>query len=303
MFVKNSKKLQNHLNFKMSKKTVAIIIPTFNRADKICKAIDSALLQSYESEIIVVDHGSVDETPQKVAKYGDKIKYIRKEQDFGPHFCWLDGIMNTNAQFIHMQFDDDWIENNFIEECVKLMEEDVGMVFCDAAIVDLKTQKTLNICHHFKGGKATSGIYCNKELEKELVFSRHRLISPGACLYRKQDLIDAFYQGNLPLQAKEIYRGVGPDLFASLIAILRYKKFGYINKPLACFGAHEDSITVDAFLNESKAKKLIAGYDAVRIYYLALKNFAKFYKIYGVWLKIRNFRMKDFRKWIRKKIK
>lgn len=287
----------------MNKKTVSIVIPTFNRADKICKAIDSALSQTYQCEIVVVDHGSADETPETVRNYGDKIKYIRKEQDFGPHFCWLDGIMNASGELVHVQFDDDWIENNFIEECVKLMQDDVGMVFSDAAIFDLKTGKQLNICHHFKGGKVKTGIYSNQKLEKELVFSGHKLISPGACLFRKQDLIDAFYQGALPIIKKEIYHGVGPDLFVSLITILRYKKFGYVNKPLACFGCHEDSITVDAFLDQAKAKKLVAAYNAIRIYYLSSKNLKKFYWFYELKLKIKSFRFKHFRKWVKAKIK
>ena len=75
-----------------NKPKVAIVIPTFNRSKYVQKAIETSLAQTYPCEVIVCDHGSKDDTPNVMKKYGNKIKYVRKEEDFGPHFCWLDGI-------------------------------------------------------------------------------------------------------------------------------------------------------------------------------------------------------------------
>ncbi|PSB11201.1 hypothetical protein C7B62_06525 [Pleurocapsa sp. CCALA 161] len=56
---------------------VSVIIPVYNSAKYIQKAIDSVLNQTYGNyEIIVVDDGSTDETRQKLELYGDKILYI-----------------------------------------------------------------------------------------------------------------------------------------------------------------------------------------------------------------------------------
>ena len=74
---------------------MAIIIPTFNRSEFVQKAIDTALSQTYPCEVVVCDHGSSDNTPKVMKKYGNKIKYIRKEEDLGPHFCWLDGLLTA----------------------------------------------------------------------------------------------------------------------------------------------------------------------------------------------------------------
>ena len=68
----------------MNTPDVSIVIPTFNRADLLGKAIDSGLSQSHPCEVIVVDHGSSDHTADVVAGYGEKIRYVRKNKDDGP---------------------------------------------------------------------------------------------------------------------------------------------------------------------------------------------------------------------------
>ena len=103
-------------------KTVSIIIPTFNRASLVTRAIDSALSQSYPCEVIVCDHGSTDNTPEVVSVYGNKIKYIRREVDNGPIVCWRDGLENSSGDIIHFNYDDDWMEPKFIEKTIELLK-------------------------------------------------------------------------------------------------------------------------------------------------------------------------------------
>ena len=52
-------------------KTISVIIPTYNYARYLPEAIDSALGQTYAPvEVIVVDDGSTDATPDVLAAYG-----------------------------------------------------------------------------------------------------------------------------------------------------------------------------------------------------------------------------------------
>ena len=58
---------------------VSIIIPTYNAAGFVREAIDSALAQTHaDTEVIVVDDGSTDETPAILAAYGDRIRAHRQ---------------------------------------------------------------------------------------------------------------------------------------------------------------------------------------------------------------------------------
>ena len=53
---------------------VSVVIPTYNRAQFLARAIDSVIAQTCgDCEIIVVDDGSCDATADVVAHYGDRL--------------------------------------------------------------------------------------------------------------------------------------------------------------------------------------------------------------------------------------
>lgn len=59
---------------------VSIIIPAYNAAATLAEAIDSALAQRYPRiEVLVVDDGSADRTPEVLRSYGDRIRWVRKD--------------------------------------------------------------------------------------------------------------------------------------------------------------------------------------------------------------------------------
>lgn len=63
----------------MNSPLVSTIIPTYNRYELVCSAIDSVLDQTYDNiEIIVVDDGSSDETASLQKRYKEKIRYFHQ---------------------------------------------------------------------------------------------------------------------------------------------------------------------------------------------------------------------------------
>src|SRR6202021_3793372 len=62
--------------------SVSVLIDTYNHECFIEKAINSVLEQDFpaaEREIIVVDDGSTDRTPEIVQRFKPSLRYIRKE--------------------------------------------------------------------------------------------------------------------------------------------------------------------------------------------------------------------------------
>jgi GT2 family glycosyltransferase len=59
---------------------VSVVIPTYNRADAVGRAIASALAQTYERvDVIVVDDGSTDATRAVVGAFGERVRYVYQE--------------------------------------------------------------------------------------------------------------------------------------------------------------------------------------------------------------------------------
>ena len=248
----------------MNQTEASIIIPTYNRAALLKQAIDSCLKQTVHCQIIVCDHGSTDNTPQIMSEYSNQnILYIRREKDFGPHFAWLEAALHCSHTWVHIQYDDDWIEPDFMQKLLSLTADDVGLVCSDAKIFfDAKNMYESSV--FFK--KLQTGLHPSSMAYKKLM---RTVISPGACLLRKDEIVNNLFVGNLPL-AKTHYFGVGPDILFGLSSCINYPKFGYLQEQLAIFRAHEGSITTDA-QNNNKHKSINNAYNEARKYARVLK--------------------------------
>jgi GT2 family glycosyltransferase len=87
---------------------ISVIIPAYNAAATIGKAITSILAQVYPAhEIIVVDDGSADSTGDTVQAYGDKVTYIRQD-NAGPSAARNKGVQQASGEWIAFLDADDW---------------------------------------------------------------------------------------------------------------------------------------------------------------------------------------------------
>lgn len=111
---------------------VSAIIPTYNRARTIERAVNSVLGQSWQPiEVIVVDDGSTDQTTDILARYGDRIRLIRQKNE-GPSAARNAGIKAARGQIISfLDSDDSWLPDK-VERQVKLLQatESQGVACC-----------------------------------------------------------------------------------------------------------------------------------------------------------------------------
>ena len=91
--------------------TFSVIIPVYNGAATVCRAIDSVLAQSYPAhEIIVIDDASTDNTIELLQNnYGEKIKLIQKLTNQGSSVTRNKGMDASNGNYVaFLDADDAW---------------------------------------------------------------------------------------------------------------------------------------------------------------------------------------------------
>ena len=104
-------------------KIVSVIIPTFNRAQSLKRAIDSVFAQSYKSwEILVIDNSSSDGTELILRQYNkDKVKILSVKNDGVIGYSRNIGIQNAKGEIIAFLDSDDWWEPLKLEKCVEYL--------------------------------------------------------------------------------------------------------------------------------------------------------------------------------------
>ena len=111
-------------------KNVSVIIPTYNYGRYLGEAIDSALGQTLPPlEVIVVDDGSTDDTPQVLASYGDRIRVVRQKNS-GVAVARNSGIAAARGDYVaFLDADDVWLPRK-LELQLALFDGAVGLVHC-----------------------------------------------------------------------------------------------------------------------------------------------------------------------------
>jgi glycosyltransferase involved in cell wall biosynthesis len=119
------------------KPKVSVIIPTYNRAHYIQKALDSVMAQTYQDfEVIVIDDGSTDNTREVVKQYGEKVRYFYQENTGIPG-ARNAGIRNSAGDYIaFLDSDDYWVKEKLERQMALFSEHpEYGMVAsCCASI-------------------------------------------------------------------------------------------------------------------------------------------------------------------------
>lgn len=114
--------------------TVSVVIPTYNRAHLLKRAIQSVLNQTYQDfELIIVNDGSTDETEEVIKTFADdRISYIRHDKNRGMSIALNSGLERARGEFIAFQdSDDEWIPNKLERqmEVFKNLPEHFGVIY------------------------------------------------------------------------------------------------------------------------------------------------------------------------------
>jgi len=115
---------------------ISVIIPTFNRAHLLSRAIKSVLTQTLiDFELIIVDDGSTDNTAEIINSFSDpRIKFLSLGKNFGGNYARNQGIKAACSDFVSfLDSDDEWLVNKLELQIARLQstdEPEANIVYC-----------------------------------------------------------------------------------------------------------------------------------------------------------------------------
>jgi len=124
---------------------VSVIIPTFNRPLKVSRAILSVLSQTFtDFEIIVIDDGSIDRTPDYLTRFKGDIKIIRHHINRGVSEARNSGIKASQARLIAFLDSDDYWMPEKLDVQVNFFRENPEALICQTEEIWIRNGVRVN---------------------------------------------------------------------------------------------------------------------------------------------------------------
>lgn len=113
---------------------VSVVIPTYNRADLLPRAINSVLSQTMQDlEVIVVSDGSTDDTEvvvDRIQNRDNRVRFEHYHPGRGGNYARNEGIRLSKGEFVaFLDDDDEWLPSK-LDRQLSLMEQNPKMVLC-----------------------------------------------------------------------------------------------------------------------------------------------------------------------------
>ena len=228
----------------MIKPLVSVIIPTYNRAQYICNAIDSVLAQTYRNiEVIVVDDGSTDDTRCILSRYGPNIRYVF-QNNAGPSAARNNGITKARGRLIaFLDSDDIWLPEK-LERQVQLIADsrDIGLVNCGYYAIDAS-------------GKITTGPTIMKNYKNKKLFLKEFMVHNILCAGVSGSLIKRDCFDKLGLFNEDLWAGEDWDMW---LRIAKHYDVKFVEEPLIKYRLHGANLCNDTTRIEAVGKKVVA---------------------------------------------
>ena len=114
---------------------VSIILPVYNGASTVARALESVFAQSFtDYEVVVVDDGSTDESASVLAGYGYRFRVI-SQSNRGVSVSRIAGMRSAAGEYIAFLDDDDEWMPEMLARCVAVLEQDPNCVLAYTGVL------------------------------------------------------------------------------------------------------------------------------------------------------------------------
>ncbi|MDH4232118.1 MAG: glycosyltransferase [Nitrospirota bacterium] len=226
------------------KPTISVIIPTYNRAERLQHAMASVLRQTCgDFELIVVDNGSTDNTREIVTNTRDaRIHYISHPTNCGAAVARNIGIRGAKGEFIgFLDDDDEWLPCKLEKQLdtFRNSRSNVGVVYSGSSIISDRSGRTIHsFASHSPG-------------HKDIDFLRTVTFSTSVPLIRKSCFLDVgLFDETLPgAQDKDMW-----------IRLAKHYEFGFVPEILVKRYIHGEQISADLKIKIEAKEKIYRKY-------------------------------------------
>ena len=237
---------------------ISVIIPTYNRANLLPRAIKSVLNQTFKDfELIIVDDCSTDNTKEIIKgfqKQDSRIKLIILEKNSGaPAHPKNIGIKEAKGKFVaFLDSDDEWLPEKLNKQLVLFgKNKKLGFVSCNAFIINKRKNKRQNKKIEYRTPRSNN--YFISLLETDIICSSSSVVI-------RKDILD-----EVGCFDNKIIIGEDQDMW---IRISQKYDFDFVSEPLLKYYIHQNN-TMKIISNLRKAKDIEYIFQKYKKYYEA----------------------------------
>jgi glycosyltransferase involved in cell wall biosynthesis len=213
---------------------VSVIIPAYNASGTLARAVESALSQTRPpDEIIVVDDGSADRTPEVARGFGDRLRYLRQE-NAGAAAARNRGVAEAAGDWVAFLDADDWWLPHRLQRGMEIAGRQASLQWVGGGYARLTGDQPqpVRVAGASYASLLKDGAYFEDYFQAALAGA---CFSTCSMLIRRSTLVEA--GGFDP----RLHVAEDVDLWMRLAD--RHPKIGYIDEPVFVYDLRGESLT------------------------------------------------------------
>lgn len=222
---------------------ISVLIPVYNREDLLRQAVESVLQQEYENlEIIISDNCSTDATlsvAREFASIDSRVRVFKNDTNVGPVANWKACLKRASGEYVHWLWSDDWIEEGFYSDAVRLMRAKRTNVLTtwnyrtSGLEKDSDRYISWSYEHEEISGKAAA--------QKILAVTNELPLSPAAWILPAESVRRGFFD-EIPDVGRfhPVEKGVGVDSLMIVESVVSADVVAVLRKPSVTFRSHDN---------------------------------------------------------------